>query len=337
MNATGGPGVAVVTGGAGFVGGYVVRALLDEGWTVHVIDVQPMSPEVAFIVGRDHGDRLHVHSASVEHWPAIVHVIASIRPSIVVHMAAVVGTEYLRRNPLVALNVNVGGTVNVLEAARLFDTKRVVVFSSLGALAPTRYEPIDADHPTITAREAGPTGFYGASKLAVEAFSFAYVSSCGLDVRMIRPSMAYGLGMPGGRATSDIRLLVEGAVEGRSVHLPSGGPLRRGFTHATDVAGLTMAIINGPDDADRVFHAATGRPLPTTAEIVAALRDLVPTADVSVADELSEAQIREARYRAQLDISNARTQLGWSPRYANIRDGLARYIQDFRAYRARSD
>lgn len=60
--------------------------------------------------------------------------------------------------------------------------------------APERYEPIDADHPTITAR-VGPLGAYGAAKVAAEAFAFAYNQSFGLDTRIVRPSALYGFGM----------------------------------------------------------------------------------------------------------------------------------------------
>lgn len=326
------PPTAMVTGGSGFLGGYVTRALLDGGWRVHVFDLQEPSPEIRWIVGGA-GGHASFTSGSVTDWATVIDVVRAIRPQAIVHLAAAMGTHRLSRNPFMALEVNVGGTLNVLEAARQFSVDRTVVFSSLGALAPRQYEPIDASHPTMSAREASGTGFYGASKLAAEAFSFAYASAYGLDVRIIRPSMAYGFGMPTDRATSDVKLLVEGACEARPVRVEAGASVRRGFTHAADVASLAVALLRGPKDCDRLFYAATGAPLPQMADVVAILKELIPGANLSIGDSLTEEQIVESRYRGQLDISNARDQLAWTPEYADLRSGLGQYVSDYRSFR----
>ena len=62
------------------------------------------------------------------------------------------------------------------------------------------------------------------------------------------------------------------------------------------------------------------------------MRELVPGADVEIGEELSEAEKPVVALRAQLSIENARAQLGWEPRYASIRDGIAQYVEQYRAF-----
>jgi NAD dependent epimerase/dehydratase family len=106
------------------------------------------------------------------------------------------------------------GTIHVLEAARLFDVRRIVYFSSIGVLPARQYEPIDQAHPIFLPRDAVPTGVYGASKIAGEAFCFAYNQAFGVDFRTIRPSAVYGFSM---QWPIFVKPMVEGAVRGEKV------------------------------------------------------------------------------------------------------------------------
>ena len=164
------------------------------------------------------------------------------------------------------------GTVNVLEAARLFGVERVVYFSSIGVLPAAQYQPIDAAHPIILPAQGPASGAYGASKVAGEAFGFAYHQAFGLDFRAIRPSAAYGFGMKW-HSSNYMKQFVEPAVRGEPVRLASGGPLPRDYTHVIDVARLAVAVLEAPPDADRVFYAATGEPLVTAAEVAQMVRN----------------------------------------------------------------
>ena len=225
--------------------------------------------------------------------------------------------------------MNFGGLLHVLEAARLFDVGRVVNFSSIGVLPAVQYEPIDAAHPIILPREGPGSGFYGAAKAAGEAFAFAYQQGFGLDVRTIRPSAVYGFGM---QWPLYVKPMVEGAIRGEPVRFDTGGPFPRDYTHVADVASLTAAVLRAPDDADRVFFAATGQPLVTAAEVAGIVRELVPGADIEIADALGPNDHLELRYRGQISIANARQQLGWEPAHAAVRDGVREYIERYRRF-----
>lgn len=324
-------GPVLVTGGAGFAGAYITRRLLDDGHDVVVFDLGDFRPESRFVIGLD-AARVPVERGSIDNWPRLFEVVLRHRPSAIVHTAAVMDIDYLDRNPIVAFEVNLGGAVNVMEAARLLDVGRVVVFSTVAVHGEKRYDPIDPDHPTVMAR-TGPLGPYGAAKLATEAFAYAYAQSFGLDVRVVRPSALYGFGMSW-FAPNYVKNVVEPALLGQPVRLASGAGVPRAYVHAADLAALVSCILAGPADADRVFYAATGEPLSTGGDVGRIVRELVPGADVEIGEAMTDFDRAELPFRGVLSIENARRQLGYEPRFRDLRDGIADYIARFRAFQA---
>src|SRR5919201_911157 len=320
----------LVTGGTGFIGSYAVRALLESGRRVVAFDVRGYTPEGRFVLG-DLVDDVTVEEGSIDDWSRVFHVVNHHRPVDVVHLATITHPVFLFTNPMPGVRVNFEGTINVLEAARIFEIRRIVYFSSIGVLPARQYEPIDVAHPIFLAREAVPTGVYGASKIASEAFCFAYNQAFGTDFRTIRPSAVYGLGM---QWPIYVKPMVEGAVRGETVTFESGGPFPRDYTHAADLASLAIACLDGPDDADRIFYGATGEPLVTAGEVARMVMEEVPGARIEIADTLSDADRIELDYRGVISIENARAQVGWEPRFRDIRDGLNDYIERYRAFLA---
>ena len=321
----------IVTGGAGFAGSYVVRQLLDDGYSVVVFDRDDYRAESTFVIG-DRISDVEIVRGSIDNWPLVVETVQRTGASGIVHLASVMDVALLDRHPMLAVKVNVEGTCNVLEAARLNDVDRVIVFSTIGVHGSKKYEPMDGDHPTITKRR-GPLGAYGAAKLSCEAFAFAYSQSFGLDTRIIRPSALYGFGMSW-FAPNYMKNIVEPAVLGESVRLSSGGSVPRDYASAVDLAGLVSALLVGPDDADRIFYAATGRALRTGSDVCRIVRDLIPGADVEIGDEWTESDREEASFRGVISIDNARDQLGWEPRFGDLEKGMADYIGRLREYLA---
>ena len=318
----------LITGGSGFIGTYLARKLLAEGRRVVNVDVQAPSALAAHILGRHLGDYAF-EQADVEDWGALLEAVQRHRPAAVIHGAAIVNVARLRTDPLPAARVNFGGTLNALEAARLGDVSRLVLISSIGVLPTVEREPVPPDHPLILATEGPSSGFYGAAKVASEAFGFAYLRGFGSDFRVVRPSAPYGLGMGW---PMFVKTMVEGAVRGEPVRFASGGSYPRAYTYIEDVVDLTVAVLDAPDDADRVFYASNGGPLTTASEVAQIVRELVPRADIEITDELTEGDSFELGIRKRLSIENATRQLGFEPRFPDMRDGVAEYVERFRGY-----
>ena len=323
----------LVTGATGFIGPHVVRALLDTGRTVVAFDVRGFAPEGEFILG-DELARVPLELGSVADTARLYDVVREHEPNEVVHMGMIIDPAYLARNRTTGIQVNVLGTVNVLEAAIAFGIDRIVNFSSIGVLPSVEYQPIDSNHPIVLANRGPGTDFYGSAKAASEVICYAYQQALGVDFRTIRPSAVYGLGMT--IWVGPIKAMVEGAVRGEPVHIEFGGPHPRDYTHARDIGSLVVAVLGAPDDADRIFYGATGRSLVTTSEVAAVVREVVAGADVSIGDELSEGEKPVVALRGRLSIENARTQLGWEPTYGPIRDGIVQYAEQYRAFLAAS-
>jgi nucleoside-diphosphate-sugar epimerase len=321
--------ITLVTGGAGFIGGHLVRALLDTGRRVVVLDVRGFIPEARFTIGED-VDELPLELASIGDQARVLDVFRNHRPDEVVHAGMILDPAYLATNRSTALQVNVGGVMNLLEAMIALGVPRIVNFSSIGVLPRLLYQPIDGNHPIVLA-DAGPgTDFYGSTKAAAEVLLFAYNQALGLDFRTIRPSAVYGLGM--NQYVGPIKAMVENSVRGEPAHFEFGGSHPRPYTHARDIAGLVVAMLDAPDDADRIFYGSTGGPMATTSEVAQIVRELIPGADVEIGEELSEPEKPVVALRAELSVENSRTQLGWEPRYASLREGIAQYIDHYRAF-----
>ncbi len=318
----------LITGGSGFIGSYLARTLLAQGRVVMNLDVRPPAPEALHVLGHQ-AARYHYLPGGVEDWGPLLEEIRQHRPTAIIHGAAIVDVGRLRTDPLPAARINFGGTLNVLEAARISGVERVLLISSIGVLPTIQQEPVPPDHPLILAGEGPGSGFYGAAKVASEAFGFAYHSGFGLDFRVVRPTAPYGLGMGW---PMFVKTMVEGAIRGEAVRFASGGSYPRAYTHIEDVTALTIAVLDAPAGSDRVFYASNGEALVTASQVADIVRDVVPGADIEVGEELLEADRFELQIRKRLSIENARQQLGYEPRFGHMRDGVAEYVERYREF-----
>lgn len=330
-------GPVLVTGSSGFIGSYLVRELLAHGHDVLGMDVRDPSAELTWVQGQvgrstNTGRWNGLEIGSLEHWGPLAGVLERYRPSAIVHTASLVRPDLLDREPFTALRANVETSLNVFEGARVFGIDRVVYTSSIGVLPPARYRPIDADHPLLLATEATPDTFYGAAKVASEAFGFAYHHALGLDLLIVRPSAVYGFGM---RWPIYISPMVEDALEGLPTRFATGSAMPRDYTHAADVAQMLRRCVEipGAQVVDRIFHCGTGREPVTAGEVAAIVRAMIPDAVIEIGPGLAPSEVRDAATRGAFDMKNAVAQLGFAPAFADIRDGIAEYVRMYRAFR----
>jgi nucleoside-diphosphate-sugar epimerase len=318
----------LVTGGAGFIGSHVARQLAERGDSVVIFDQRPPAAEAAFWL-EPVTSRVTFVQGSVDQWPEVMAVVKKASPDAIVHTAAIGNPAAVQHKAFLALRVNVEGSLHCLEAARLFAVRRVVLFSSIGALPGIRYQPVDSSHPVVCNNEGPGSGFYGASKVAVEAFAYGYRQAFGTDFIVLRPSAVYGFGM---QHPIFVKPMVEDAVNGRPTRFATGREFPRDYTHVEDVAQLTLRAVDAAGVNDRVFYAATGENLRTAGELAEVVKRIVPAADIEIGPGLSPTDRLEIRYRGVLDIGNAREQLGYQPRFARLEDGVADYVREYRRY-----
>jgi nucleoside-diphosphate-sugar epimerase len=322
----------LVTGGSGFIGSYVMHSLAERGDTVINFHRRKPGPEAAWLL-RPAADCIQFEQGTIDNWADIAAAVKKHQPDVIIHLAAIVGAARLSQRPALAMNVNLGGTLNILEVARLFDVERVVYFSSIGVLPAIQYEPVDANHPVLLATEGPGAGFYAAAKVGSEALCWAYRQSFGLDFIILRPSATYGFGM---RWPIFVKPMVENSVRGLPVRFETGSEVPRDYTHVKDIAQLTVKAvdISAEKVRDRVFYGATGHSLVTAGQVAKMVNTLIPSADIAIGSGLSETDLITARFRGVLSIENAKEQLGYEPQFADLRQGLADYIEVYRRYLA---
>lgn len=306
----------LVTGGAGWLGSAVVRRLAARGDHVVVLDnFQAGAP--ANLDGL--GPNVRLIPGDITDLGGLLLVIKEHRIQRIVHAAAIVSVVSSLGAPSYVTRANIEGTLNVLEAMRLFDVERTVHISSEETYGDFRYEPIDEEHPLT------PTAPYGIAKVASEHLGRFYRAQHKTDFINVRTSWVYGPGFPRLRIP---RTLIEAALEKRPLHLARGGDARIDHTYLDDCVDGILLALDHPSHPYDVYNIASGRSW-STAEMVAILRELIPGAELSVGpgphwftDQMP------APKKGALDVTRARTVLGYQPKY-DLKAGLAEYIAWF--------
>jgi nucleoside-diphosphate-sugar epimerase len=132
----------LVTGGSGFIGSYILRALAERGDQVICLDVREPGPEAAWLLQPVSGQIEYVQGG-VDSLSSVVAAVKMHQPDAIIHAAAITNPLLLSKQPGLALRVMVEGSFNVLETARIFDIGRVVYLSSIGVLPAVQYQPIE--------------------------------------------------------------------------------------------------------------------------------------------------------------------------------------------------
>jgi nucleoside-diphosphate-sugar epimerase len=311
----------LVTGGSGFIGAGVVKHLAARGDDVTAFDMARTSRLEAVLAEHQNAEFIE---GEITEWPQVMTVVKTNKPDAIVHCAAIVGVTNSLASPIGTFRVNVGGSLNVFEAMRLFGVKRVVNLSSEETYGVFESDRIDETHPNR------PLKPYGISKYAVERLACDYASSYGLECLHVRTCWVYGPGLPRPRVP---KILVDAVVAGQKLHLSSGGDFRVDHVYIEDCVDGISKVLDKPQHRYDVYHIATGE-APSLAEIVDLIKELVPDADLAIGPgPYRFVDGTEAVRKGALDITRARTELGYEPRYP-IKKGLAAYIEATRAGRS---
>jgi UDP-glucose 4-epimerase len=281
----------LVTGGAGFIGASLVRELVARGRPVTVLD------------DFSAGDRRYLEGCSVEVVGGDVRDAAVLERVVpghgaVVHLAAQTGVPSSLADPLSDCDVNVIGTIRLLEAARAHRVDRFV-FASSNA-------PLGRVTSTITESAAPqPVSPYGASKLAGEGYCLAYHGSWGLRTVALRFSNVYG---PfSAHKHSVVARFMRDVIEQGRMTLEGEGRARRDFLFVADASRAIIRALE-TDAAGEVFQIATG--IQTTISDLAARVAEIAGVDADV--DTAPARAGDAAGAGVL-IDKARHVLGWRP------------------------
>jgi UDP-glucose 4-epimerase len=310
----------LVTGGAGFVGSHLVDALLDRGDEVAVVDDLSTGRIENVASARRRG--IAFHEADITDGTRLRKLFAASRPDIVFHLAAQIDVRKSIEDPAWDASVNVGGTINVLEAARQTGVARVVNTSTGGAI----YGDVDTI-PTPESVSPRPMAAYGTSKLCAETYCAWYERLYGLSTVTLRYGNVYGPRQDPLGEAGVIAIFCGRLMSGRRPTIYGDGRQTRDYTYVADVVAANLAAASHPE-AHGVYNVGTGT-ASSVLEVLAALRRAAGLDADELQPEFAPARLGELQ-RSALDVGRARAELGFAAE-ADLDDGMRRTLEWTRA------
>jgi UDP-glucose 4-epimerase len=295
----------LVTGGAGFVGSMLVRRLVEAGARVTVLDdlftgnPESLPTAAQLIVG------------TVEDAPLVRELVS--HSSVVFHLAArnIIAST---KDPQSDFSTNIGGTLNVLMAARESSLDRVVYTGSTSIYGNPRSIPINEDDGIQ------PLSPYAVSKLGGEQYALAFYESYGTPIAIVRYSNVYGVGQrPDNPYCGVISKFFAAAYESRPLTIHGDGQQTRDFTYIDDAVSATMLAAVHPRAEGEVFNVGTG--IETSINQLASQVGECTGRHVEV-QHVDRRDIDNIRRRV-VSIEKARRMLRWVPQ-VTLADGLER-------------
>ena len=307
----------MVTGGAGFIGSTLVDRLLAEGHEVDVVDDLSSGSLTNLAQARATAGRaLSFHQLDVR-LPETSALIVRRRPAVIFHLAAQADVRVSVTNPVADADVNILGSLRVLEGARAAETGRVVFAASGGTLYG---EPEAADLPVRESHPHRPLSPYGVSKKAVIDYLVAYRELHALEFSALALANVYGPRQnPHGEA-GVVAIFADALVTGRPVTVFGDGEQTRDYVYVDDVVdAFARAATRGEG---LVCNVGTGTES-TVNELLHTLCALV-----GVEPEIRHAPARQGELRRNaLDPTRAAIHLGWRS-WTTLDAGSERVVED---------
>jgi nucleoside-diphosphate-sugar epimerase len=295
----------LVTGGAGYIGRWLANELVAEGHEVVALDMQPppegMPPQLpagATWVKGDVTDKASVRDA------------VALKPlSAIIHLAGIV-TMGCERDPDLCMRVNLGGTANLLEAARQNDVPTFVFASTISVYGPNVQQPMVEGRTS-----AEPLTWYGQSKIMAEQLGLYYQRRWGLDFRAARMAAIVGPSRiaGSGSATMYTSLVLEKAALGEPYEIDVDPEAGTPVLYARDAAKGLARLATAKSAPRRIYHLSTG--LATVGELIRIARSRVPDAQVSFKTDPQLGPVSKISKDWDLSIKAAEEDLGWRPAF----------------------
>ena len=307
----------LITGGMGFIGTYLAHALLAKGEEVVLFDVISNSPLI-----QDIKNKVKIVQGDLSSWAEVLEVVKQYKIDGIYHTGALLSAS-AEEKPITAYNVNAGGTFNILEAARLFNVKRVVYTSTIASYG-LGLHTVDED--TIQM----PISMYGVTKVFSERLGEYYYRKFGVDFRAVRLPSVIGPGRGGGGASAYSTLMI------------SEPALKKPYKVYVeeDVIMPLLYIKDGIDCLIRLYEADNAKLKrrvyciagfsPTAKEIYAAVKKALPNADIQFKPDRELTEIVRS-WPKYLEETKALEEWGWKTKF-HLKETVEDFIKEVQAH-----
>lgn len=301
----------LITGGNGFIGAFVAKLLLKNGDEVVTFNVDPDRSHLLRVLDPEDYKRLVFVLGDVTDLSSLIRTCQQYRIDKIIHMAGLLSID-ASANPMAAVKVNIEGTVNAFDAARILNLKKVVYASTLGVFGTpgTRgNEYIKNDSPQA------PANIYAAAKTFNEVCAAHYTNQWGLDTIGLRYSFVYGEGQTRGFTGALTQELFENPVLGKPGKLPYTEE-NVSWMYVEDAARATFLASQVAQTKTRAF--SVDGYLCSIREVIAIVQKLIPGADITLLHT-------PAPLVNNYDCTPAREELGYAPQWT-VEQGIGRLV-----------
>jgi UDP-glucose 4-epimerase len=302
----------LVTGGAGFIGSHVVDAYVAAGHHVAVIDNLTSGKRANLPAAA------RLYEADIRDRGGLDRVFAAERPEVVSHQAAQASVRVSMDDPRLDAEINVLGSLNVLEACRHSGVRKLIYAGTGGAtVGEPLYLPVDEDHPVK------PLSPYGADKHAVEHYCDLYRHNFGLDTTVLRYANVYGPRQnPRGEA-GVIAAFAGRMLAGEEPVVNGTGEQQRDYVYVADVARINLLALEG--GSGRLYNVGTG--------VCTSVNELFDRLAVLTGYDRPRRHgpgLSGEVFRIMVTCERARAELGWAPAVA-LDEGLRLTVASLQA------
>jgi len=305
---------ALVTGGAGFIGGHIAEQLLVEGWAVTVLDDFSSGTE-ANLTGC--GGQVELLRGDIRDEATLSRALEGVE--VVFHQAAIPSVPRSVAEPVRTNSVNIDGTLGVLEASRRAGVRRVVYAASSSAYGDT---PV---LPKVESMEANPLSPYALQKFAGEGYCRLYHSLYGLETVALRYFNIYGPRQnPKSEYAAVIPRFITAALAGSPAQIYGDGEQTRDFTFVADAVQANLRAADAPDAPGHVMNIAGG----TRTSLNQLWGSICELLGIELAARHLEPRVGDVR-DSLASLERAGSLIGYRPT-VDLREGLRRTIESFR-------
>lgn len=303
---------ALVTGGAGFIGSHLVDRLAQRGYSVCVID-DFSNGEIRNLSSHLGKKNFKLIKGSVTHPTTLRAAMSGV--NLVFHLAAIVSVARSLTEPKLVGDVNVGGTLAVLEEARRRDVKKIAFASSAAIYGDGARPPLDESCSPV------PLSPYGATKVAGEAYCRAFSRSYGIETVSLRYFNVYGSRRSPGAYSGVMMQFADAVVRSRPMVIFGDGSQCRDFVNVDDVVTATMLAAEKEGTTGEAFNVGTGTKT-TILQLANAFLSMTSTKKTKVV--FADPRAGDIK-QSWANIGRAKRILGYRPR-VRLEEGLKSFM-----------